>query len=192
MSQVSVFSNPARRRRRRRHRNAASRRAAHGYIMGTKRIRRRKLNPAQHRRRRHHNPIGGEMGAVLIPAAIGAAGALGLNILLGYITFLPATLQTGYGRAGVQIAAALGIGAFGPKVGLSRSTSYAIASGISLIAVYDVVSSLVASKFPSINLGENFMLMPPTLGGPVPHQAVGYGENFSLPASAANNQYSTF
>ena len=194
MSEVAIFSNPARRRRRRR-KNAAKRRrrnparhAAQGYTVGTRRIRRRKMNPIRHRRHRHRNPIGGEMGAVLIPAAIGAAGALGINILLGYITFLPTSLQSGYGRAGVQIAAALGIGAFGPKMGLSRQNSYAIATGISLIAVYDVVSTLVAAKFPSINLGEQYNLLP--LGLAHPGNAIantGYGEQFSLPGSAANN-----
>jgi len=192
MSEVAIFSNPARRRRRRR-KNAAKRRrrnparhAAQGYTVGTKRIRRRKMNPIRHHRRRHRNPIGGEMGAVLIPAAIGAAGALGINILLGYITFLPASLQSGYGRAGVQIAAALGIGAFGPKMGLSRQNSYAIATGISLIAVYDVVSTLMAAKFPSISLGEQFNSLPTGIVHPG-NAITGYGEQFDLPSSAANN-----
>lgn len=197
MSEVAIFSNPARRRRRkkktaarRRRRRNPARRAATGYTVGTKRIRRRKLNPIRdrhhRRRRRHRNPIGGEMGAVLIPSAIGAAGALGLNILLGYVTFLPASLQTGYGRAGVQIAAALGVGAFGHKIGLSRKTAYAVASGIAMIAVYDVISTLVASKFPNVNLGENFAMLPQAVAHPG-QQITGYGEVFALPPSAANN-----
>ena len=190
MSEVAIFSNPARRRRRRkntakRRRRNPARHAAQGYTVGTKRIRRRKMNPIRHRR--HRNPImGGEIGATLLPAAIGAAGALGINILLSYVTFLPVSLQSGYGRAGVQIAAGLAVGAFGPKVGLSRKTAYAVASGISLIALYDVVSTLVASKFPNVNLGEQFSMLPSALATPG-HAIAGYGEQFQLPPSTANN-----
>ena len=195
MSEVAIFSNPARRRRRkkkasahRRRRRNPARRKAIGYTVGHKRIRRRKMNPVRHhRRRRHRNPIGmGEMGQVLIPSAIGAAGALGLNILLGYVSFLPASLQTGYGRAGVQIGAALAVGAFGTKLGLSRKTAYAVASGITMIALYDVVSTLVASKVPNVNLGENFTMLPQAVAHPG-NQIAGYGEVFQLPPSAASS-----
>jgi len=102
------------------------------------------------------------------------------------VTFLPVSLQSGYGRAGVQIAAGLAVGAFGPKVGLSRKTAYAVASGISLIALYDVVSTLVASKFPNVNLGEQFNMLPAAIAHPGTAIA-GYGEQFQLPPSAANN-----
>ena len=183
MSKVSVFSNPIRRRRARHvHKNPARRKRrasgsrAIGYTLGDARIRRRKLNPARRHRRR--NPIGGEMGQVIVPALFGAGGALGLNILLGYMSFLPTTLQSGYGRAGVQIAGALAIGALGPKAGLSRNTAYAIAAGISVIALYDVAATLIASKFPSVNLGETFLNMPPTLALPNAQKTPGYGETF--------------
>lgn len=180
MSTVAVFSNPIRKRRRRR-RNPESRaersRAARAGARHRRHHRHRHRNPESHRerviaarlgalhrrRRRHRNPIAGslgEMGTVIIPAAIGAGGALGLNILLGYLKFLPASLQSGYGRAGVQIAGALAVGALGPKVGLPRRTATAIAAGISVIALYDIASNLVASKFPNVNLGENFPMLP--------------------------------
>lgn len=203
MSTVSVFSNPIRRRRRRKHaRRNPSRRRRHSsalgaYVAGPGRIRRRKLNPIRgrrhHRRHRRRNPIGGEMGTVLVPALFGAGGALGLNILLGYMSFLPATLQTGYGRAGVQIAGALAIGALGPKMGLSRNTSYAIAAGISVIALYDVASSFVASKFPNVNLGEQFTALPSTLMLPHAQKSGGYGEQFqAVPPSQSEAPQHTF
>ena len=192
MSKVAIFSNPIRRRRRkvrrnssRRKRSGGSRTQVMGYTVGGARIRRRKMNPIRHHRRRRRNPIGGEIGQVLTPALIGAAGALGINVLLGYASFLPATFQTGYGRAGVQVAAGLAVGALGPKMGLSRNTSYAIATGVTIIAAYDVISTLVASKFPNVNLGENFTMLPAELATPA-NQA-GYGELYRLPPSAANN-----
>lgn len=210
MSEVAVFSNTIRRRRRRNPESKAKRRRAARLGWAH---RRRHRNPESHSersaaarkgwRRRHHdighrayygkrrryrNPIGGEMGQVLVPAAIGAAGALGINVLLGYATFLPASFSSGYGRAAVQVGAGLAVGAFGTKLGLSRRTSMAIASGITLIAVYDVVSTLVASKFPNINLGENFAMLPPSFGRTGNAIASGgFGENFQIPASTAAN-----
>ena len=221
MSTVAVFSNPARRRRRnrlgefiskhrhrrRRHRNPES------SAERSRAARRRHRNPESRRerviaarkgwrgRRRHHNPISGTMGEmsnVIIPAAIGAGGALGLNILLGYMKFLPATLQTGYGRAGVQVAGALAIGAFGPKIGLSRRTSAAIAAGITVIALYDVVSGFVTTKFPNVNLGETFRALPPGLVLPGQKSIAGYGEVFMnplalpVPADQAMSSQHTF
>lgn len=211
MSTVSVFSNPIRRRRRRRKSSESRAKRSRAARLGARhRRRRRHRNPESHRervlaairgarhrhhhRRRHRNPVAalsGEMGNVLVPALVGAGGALGLNILLGYAKFLPATLQTGYGRAGVQIAGALAIGAFGPKIGLSRRTSTAIAAGISVIALYDVASTLIASKFPNVNLGEVYGSIPSSLM--LPHaQPGGFGEVFTaqnalVPVSATES-----
>lgn len=212
MSEVAVFSNPIRRRRRnrlgefvsahrrRRHRNPESpAERSEAARKGWNHRRRRHRNPESERtrsaaarrgwrgRRRHRNPIAGTMGEmsnVIIPAAIGVGGALGLNILLGKLTMLPASLQSGYGRAGVQIAGALAIGALGPKIGLSRRNSTVIAAGITMIALYDVVSAVVAAKFPNINLGETFPALP---GGVMTgkniarYQPTGMGEYFGTP-----------
>ncbi|MGH8401830.1 MAG: hypothetical protein ACRESO_00285 [Gammaproteobacteria bacterium] len=109
-----------------------------------------------------------------MPAAAGAIGALGLNVALSYVTFLPATLKTGYGRAALQLATALGIGYAGPKMGLSRSTANAVAAGIGVIALYDVIVPLVQSKFPSVQLGER---VNPSVGLlPSPIKQPGFGE----------------
>lgn len=188
MSTVAVLSNPIHRRHRRKHHNPSGRRRRRSHRRHRnpeslrERIRAARKGWRHRHHRRHRNPMG-EVGEVIIPAAIGAAGAIGLNILLGYVTFLPASLQTGYGRAGVQIAGALAIGALGPKMGLSRRTSYAIAGGITVIALYDVVSAVVASKFPNINLGEVYTALPSGLvpGKNLAHPQGGMGEVYMIP-----------
>lgn len=118
------------------------RRPALGYVVGSKRIRRRKLNPRRGvSRRRHSNPrfsLGG-LTNQLIPAAYGAAGALALDVALGYIP-LPAMLKTGYARHATRIVGALGIGFLASK--FLRGRAGAIGQGALTVAVYGLLKDV--------------------------------------------------
>jgi hypothetical protein len=129
--------------RRRRRKAAGKRRPALGYVVGTKR-RRRKLNPRRaSRRRRHSNPrfsING-ITSQLMPAAYGAAGALVLDVALGYIP-LPAMLKTGYARHATRIVGALGVGFLASK--FLRGRAAAIGQGALTVAVYGLLKDVAA------------------------------------------------
>lgn len=128
---------------RRRRKASGKRRPAVGYVVGARRIRRRKLNPrrATSRRRRHSNPrfsLGGIAGQ-LMPAVYGAGGALALDVALGYIP-LPAMLTTGYARHATRIVGALGIGWLGRK--FLGSKGAAAGSGALTVAVYGLLKDV--------------------------------------------------
>lgn len=128
--------------RRRRRASGGKRRPAVGYVVGSRRIRRRKLNPRRvSRRRRHSNPrfsIGG-ITSQLMPAVYGAGGALALDVALGYIP-LPAMLQTGYARHATRIVGALGIGWLGRK--FLGSKGAAAGAGALTVAVYGLLKDV--------------------------------------------------
>lgn len=147
-------------------RKTRSRRAAVGYVSGPKRIRRRKLNPRPHKRRRRRstavvsyrsrrrrrNPrlnfsTKGILRAIM-PAAIGAGGALALDVALGYAP-LPAMLKTGIPRHVVRIAGAFGLGWLASKV-LGTEKGKAITNGALTVAIYNVLKETAVKFAPSI------------------------------------------
>ncbi len=138
-------------RRRRRRAAAGKRRPAVGYVVGAKRIRRRKLNPRAVRRkaRRHSNPRFSLSGITsqFVPALYGAGGALALDVALGYIP-LPDMLKTGYVRHATRIVGALGIGFLASK--FLRGKAQAVGQGALTVAVYgllkDVAAQVTAGK----------------------------------------------
>ena len=152
---LAIVSNPRRRKHSKRRRKAHS--------AAPKRRRRRARRAAPRRHRRHHtlrlrrNPIrrrrrggfarqGGQaMTGLLIPGALGAAGALGFDFLYGKVSsYLPAALQGNYYvSAGLKLVAAFGVAKFGRKV-MKPQTAVALASGIAVVTLYDVAQILTA------------------------------------------------
>jgi hypothetical protein len=112
---------------------------------------RRASNP--HRRhhrhtRRYKNPLGlpamGGLGHQVIPALIGGAGAIGVDIGLAYLSpYLPAFLQSGWGRIGAQVAAALGIG-LGAGALIDKETGKAVMAGALTITAYSALRQALA------------------------------------------------
>lgn len=135
-------------------------RSAAGYTVGNKPIRRRKLNPRGRRRLYRRNPInfrGGIMGIVnnqIIPAAIGAGGALALNLALSFIP-LPDVAKTGWARHGVRLLGALGLGWAAQKF-VGGKKGEALAAGALTIVMYDIVRAALSQFAPEIStrLGE--------------------------------------
>lgn len=143
---------PTTRRRRRRHarrhhnprRRRASRHVAHRVI----------------RRRRRRNPrglaglTGGRQGVVpqVIAGGIGAAGALGLDVVLGYasgLSFYPDALKTGMGRNLVRLGGAIGLGMVAGRF-LGRKIGGAVALGGLTVVLYSVLKEMVAKAAPTL------------------------------------------
>ncbi len=134
-----------RRKRRRNPRRARSR----GYVK-----RRRRANPKYLRRRSRHrrrNPFNsGGITAMLKPAAIGAAGAIGTALVYGYLSpNLPSTLTTGYIPYVVQAAAAIGIGMLVGKFMSRQDGQYAAVGALTVVAV-SAITPLISSAAPSL------------------------------------------
>jgi hypothetical protein len=112
---------------------------------------RRASNP--HRRhyrhtRRYKNPLGlpamGGLGHQVVPALIGGAGAIGVDIGLAYAApYLPAFLQSGWGRIGAQVGAALALG-FGASKLIDRETGKAVMAGALTITAYSALRQALA------------------------------------------------
>lgn len=139
------------RRRNPRRRASAKRRPAMGYVSGTKKIRRRKLNPRRHRRshRRHRNPRFSVSGITsqLMPAALGAMGGIAVDLAIGYLP-IPAQFTTGYYKHGLRIASALGIGYLARR--FMGAKGNAVAAGAVTIAVYMLAKDLLVQFAPSV------------------------------------------
>jgi hypothetical protein len=141
---------------RRRHRRSrpAGARTAVGYVVGSRPVRRRKLNPRRHRahRRRRHNPMGGlsVRGVLnqLIPAAIGGTGAVGLNIGLAYLP-IPDTLKTGPLAIATKVGGALLLGWGAGKL-IGRHNGQLVTLGALTVVAYDVIRQLVAQAMPQL------------------------------------------
>lgn len=143
---------------RRRRGSNLPKRPAQGYVQGSAPIRRRKLNPRRKHRRhrkhhakRHHNPrlLAGFTGQ-LMNGAIGAAGALGVNVVLGFLP-LPANLKTGMVGKAVKLVGAAGVGMLAGRF-MGAARGQAIAQGAITVALYDVFSGFLKQAAPTIPL----------------------------------------
>ena len=127
--------------------------------VGGYRIRRRRAkNPRRHRsykmrRRRHRNPIGLSsrgITATVVPAAIGAVGAVGLDVAWGYLSgYLPASLQSGVLGTVAKIAGAFGLGMVAGKV-VGREKGKLVTAGAITVIAYGAIKEFAHSAAPSI------------------------------------------
>jgi hypothetical protein len=181
MSEIALFGNPRKRRRRTkakakrartRTRTRARKMKVRRAVASRPRRRKRRYlknisisgmpNPRSRKKRYRlrgyrRNPTG-PMGFVtqnLVPASIGAGGALGLDVLLGFATpFLPAMLTTGPMRPVLRIAGAIGLGMLATQVS-GRKIGEQVAAGAITVTVYDILKGLVKQFAPTLALGEN-------------------------------------
>lgn len=142
----------------RRRSSAGKKRPAMGYVVGSRKIRRRKLNPTARRRRYRRNPFGlGSVGGIvngqIIPALYGAGGGIALNLALSYLP-LPDMLKTGWARHATRVVGALGLGMLAKK--FLGAKGNAVAAGAMTIVVYDVLKQVLGQFAPEIGsrLGE--------------------------------------
>ena len=110
-------------------------------------------------RYRRPNPVGGFFGdfiqGALMPAAIGGAGALGLDVVMGVLP-LPEQLKSGPLRPVTRIAGAVALGAVASMI-TDRKTAEQIAAGALVVVLYDTMKGFLARtgvNIPGIGLYE--------------------------------------
>jgi hypothetical protein len=130
------------------------RRRKHGRKSHTPRHSYRASNPLRkhHRKHRRHgrrrvsNPLLSTQGltAQILPALIGGAGAIGVDVGLAYASpYLPAFLQSGWGRIGAQVLGAVGLGLGAGKF-IDRETGKAVLAGALTITAYSALRQVLA------------------------------------------------
>lgn len=160
---VTIFrTNPVHRRRRRRY---TARRAifARNPI---RRHRRRRVAVRRYRRNPSLRRVGGgaiNFGRMLMPAAGIGLGAVGSEIIMGYLP-IPAQFKTGVARhvtkGAVGVAAGLVLG----KLFRQRRLGNYFALGAVAIAVHDAVKELIAARMPAIQMGGMGQYVRPVRG----------------------------
>jgi len=189
------YFGPKRRRHRRRSVSAARPVRRH-------RRRSRVIAAAPHRRRRRshsrrrvtrlrRNPmrLGGFstrrfLNDTLIPAGIGAGGALGVDIALGYFgSYLPSSLNSGLPLAGVKIAAAFGIGMLAGAIGGKKVGEEAMAGAI-VVTLYGILKGQLASIMPTLPLHGVGWVSPALPVGPM-GAYVGSDRAYGMPGIGA-------
>lgn len=148
---IALAANPRRPHKRRRRVAKIGWSASRGYY-------RRRRNPRATRRRYRRNPAG--MGSIknmlsvrgltntLVPAAIGGAGALGVDLALSYVP-LPEWFQTQTGKLVARVAGAIGLGVVAGMV-TNRRTAALITSGALTVTAYGAIKEFAAQNFPQL------------------------------------------
>lgn len=144
---VSYAANPRRRRRRRS--------SVLGFRANPVRRRRRRSYLRNPRRRRgfRRNPdrMFGSVFGVIMPAVVVGAGAVGTEIMMGYLP-IPASWKTGPIKYAVKGAVALVAGALIAKFA-SRKVGEAFAAGGVAIAAHDAIRAAITNYAPSVQFG---------------------------------------
>jgi hypothetical protein len=187
VSEQLLLINPRRRRAKKSHRRRAknsrrsTRRAAGGFRIRRRRHKnprrararhRRHRNPIMRRRhRRHRNPMSfSGIKGVLIPAAIGAAGGMALDVAYNYLSpYIPATFTSSpYLIAAVKIAAAFGLGMLAKRF-LGADKGNAFMAGAVTIQLYSAASFALSGTIPGLSgLGAYMPGSMAGLGSPNP------------------------
>ena len=171
MSELMLVGNPRRKRRRvtrrrkavvapRKRRSHRRRRTALLAAPRTHRRRSRVTRRRVHHRRRtslRRNPIRmGNFNSIvrdtLMPASVGALGALGVDLALGYAgTYLPASLQSGMGATVAKLGGALAVGYVATKT-MGRRFGEQATVGAVVVTIYDLLKSQVMAMAPALPL----------------------------------------
>ncbi len=112
-------------------------------------------------RYRRKNPVGGFFTDTLIPSAVGGAGALTLDVLLGVLP-IPAQFKTGPMAPVVKLAGAVGLGFLASKVAPKRVANQ-IAAGAITVTLYGVAKQMLVKvgggKIPGLGeyVGEMYV-----------------------------------
>lgn len=163
---VALRANP-----RRKHRRAARR-------VSRRSVMRMHRNPVFKRRSRRSGggrvTFKGFATGTLIPSAIGAGGALGLDLVMGYVP-LPAMLTTGMLRPVTRLAGAALIGWIASMVS-SRQTAANVTAGAVTVVLYDTFKGWLKTAAPNLPLAGY-----PNIGWVNPGMSV--GEYVGIPHS---------
>lgn len=169
-----LLVNPRRKRRakakssrRVRARNPRAKRRHRAVSVVTRRIRARNPRRVHAKRRRHRNPRLSANGILhaLVPAAIGGAGAVALDIGLGYLpASVPDFLKKGIGNTALKVGGALALGLIAGKV-MGREKGKAVAAGALTVVAYGFIRNMVKEAAPTLPglsgyVGSDYALNP--------------------------------
>lgn len=162
------------RKKRRRTRASASprrrRRRAVAVAVNPKRRRSRRYVTRSFRRRRRNPSLRGSIGTIrnsampmLKSGAIGAAGAIGLDLLWGYGRgLLPASIAgMPLAQYGAKLLGAIIVGLVGDTV--LKGKGKEMATGAATVVLHDAFKAQLQSTFPTLQLGE-YLTYAPTVG----------------------------
>ncbi len=169
--QAMYFGGGRKRRHKRRTASSTKRRRRHAVtVHANPRRRRRSLltrSVRRMRRRRHSNPSLRNITSGAVPmlkaGAIGATGALGLDLLWGYgKSYLPASIAgSAIAQYAVKLAGALAVGMIGNK--LLKGKGREMAVGATTVVLHDAFKAQLQAAFPTLQLGE-YLTYAPTVG----------------------------
>jgi hypothetical protein len=94
----------------------------------------------------------------LVPASIGAVGALGVDMLWGYLP-IPDGLKTGVLAPVARLAAAVAVGYFAGMLGGKRFAQEVTVGAITVTA-YDLFKGFLQTNVPGLTLSEMGYLSP--------------------------------
>jgi hypothetical protein len=144
-SRVAAAATPRRRHRRRSSVVAA---APHRRRSRRRHVTRLRRNPL----RMGNFSIKRFMNDALMPAGVGAVGALGVDLALGYGGhYLPASLQTGLPNTLVRLAGAVGVG-YVAGMAAGKKFGEAATAGAITVTLYDLIKGYVKGAMPSLPL----------------------------------------
>ena len=88
------------------------------------------------------------------PAALGAAAAIGFDIVWGRMTFIPANLRAGNLKYPVKLLAALGLGVVAEKYLPQQHKHHAVTlvRGPLTVIMHDAAKDFMATAYPNISL----------------------------------------
>lgn len=130
-----MMINPAKKRKRKRPVRARSRRGSRRRVSALRRNPIRKMS------------VKGIVNDAVMPAATAAAGAIGLDVMMGYLP-IPDNLKTGPARYLVKGVGAIGLGMIAQAVGLKASTARAMTTGALTVALYEAGKGAIVTAAP--------------------------------------------
>lgn len=162
----SVSANPKRRTYRRVKRNPS-----YGMRRANARRYRARSNPRRSRRRARRNPALRATGVMndFMQAAIGAAGAIGVNYIYDMLP-LPMAMKTGYGGVLGKAGTAVVLGMVGRRF-LGRAAG-TMAQGALVVIAYDLIRSMLPPVAPPAVAGLGYA-SPAIQAGYLPQQGIG-------------------
>lgn len=114
-----------------------------------------KKHRVTYRRNPRFLPKLNDLTAAAMPAVIGGAGALGLDIALGNLSMIPPEWKSGHRRTLLRagIAFAIGFAARSFLPAKFKTMADQATAGALTVTAYDAVKGLVVQHFPDLTLG---------------------------------------
>jgi len=151
MSEI-LLVNPRRRKRSTKRRRTTVRKRRRNPVAANPRRRRRRSTTVRRRRRRSNPRMRINVRTIqsqVMNAIPGAFGAMGLDIIMGYMTFIPAQWRTGIPGYLTKAVGAIGMGMVAQNF-VRPATAKALTEGALTVMMYGVVRNMTAQFMPQL------------------------------------------